>query len=83
MIWITDAKALPQYRIWVRFSDQTEGEVDLRRFIESDTRESVRKLRDPDQFSRIRVEMDTVVWANGFDLAPEYFFQHVQRRAVA
>jgi len=29
-------------------------------------------LRDPAVFAALRVDMDTVVWESGFDLAPEY-----------
>lgn len=46
-------------------------------FIVSDLRPIVKALRDRNLFSAIRVEMDTVVWENGFDLAPEF------RRAMA
>jgi hypothetical protein len=69
MIWVTDAKALPDCRLWVRFSDNTEGEIDPNDFIASDARPIVAALRDQSAFSAICVEMDTVVWANGFDLA--------------
>ena len=72
MIWVIDAKAFPDYRLWVRFSDNTEGEIDLKDFIVSDVRPVVAALRDQTAFSAIRVEMDTMVWANGFDLAPEF-----------
>lgn len=72
MIWVTDARALPDYRLRVGFSDGSEGEVDLRGFVESDTRPIVTALRDRAAFAAIRVEMDTVVWENGFDLAPEF-----------
>ena len=72
MIWVTDAKALPGFCLWVRFSDNTEGEVDLKDFLASDPRPVVAGLRDPAAFAAIRVELDTVVWANGFDLAPEF-----------
>ena len=72
MIWVTDAKALPDYRLWVRFSDKTEGEIDLKNFIASDARPIVAALRDQTAFSSLRVEMDTVVWSTGFDLAPEF-----------
>ena len=78
MIWVTDAKALPAFRLWVRFSDNTEGEVNLKNFVASDPRPIVAALRDPAAFAAIRVEMDTVVWANGFDLAPE--FLHAKAR---
>jgi hypothetical protein len=81
MIWVTEAKALPGFRLWVRFSDGTEGEIDLRDFIARDTRPVVIALRDPLAFSALRVDMDTVVWNNGFDLAPE--FLHAQAKAHA
>ena len=79
MIWVTEANALPEYRLRVRFSDGTEGEVDLKEFIADDHRPIVAELRNPAAFAAIRVEMDTVVWANGFDLAPE--FLHAKARA--
>ena len=30
MIWVTDVRTLPDYRMWVRFSDATDGEIDLK-----------------------------------------------------
>ncbi len=81
MIWVIEAKALPEYRLWVRFSDDSEGEVDLKEFIANDTRPIVSALRAPEVFGAISVEMDTVVWSNGFDLAPE--FLHARARAHA
>lgn len=83
MIWVTDARTLPDCRLWVRFSDNTEGEIDLKDFIASDSRPIVAALRDPAAFSAIRVEMDTVVWSNGFDLAPEYLHARVKSHASA
>ncbi len=83
MIWVTEAKSLPQYRLWIRFSDGTEGEIDLTDFIAADARSIVSELRDPEVFAAIRVEMDTVVWANGFDLAPEFLYANVRARAPA
>lgn len=83
MIWVTDAKALPHHRLWVRFSDGIEGEIDLKDFIASDARPIVAALRDQAAFSAIRVELDTVVWANGFDLAPEYLYAHAKAHVSA
>ncbi len=83
MIWVTDAKALPDYRLWVRFSDDTDGEADLKDFITSDARPIVAALRDQSAFYAIRVEMDTVVWANGFDLAPEFLYERAKAHAAA
>lgn len=83
MIWVTDTKALPDYRLWVRFSDNTEGEIDLKDLVASDARPIVAALRDESKFSSIHVEMDTVVWANGFDLAPEYLYARAKTRSAA
>ena len=81
VVWVTDAKALPGFRLWVRFSDDTEGEVELRDFLFADARPIVAALRDPNVFAAMRVDLDTVVWANGFDLAPEYLYAN--RKASA
>ena len=72
MNWVIAAGALPNYRLSVRFSDGAEGEVDLREFILTDSRAVVQALRDPSIFGALRVDLDTVVWPNGFDLAPEF-----------
>jgi hypothetical protein len=74
-IWVTAAKVLPKYRLQVRFSDGTEGEVSLKDFVFRDSRPIVAALRDPSRFAAIRVEGDTVAWANGFDLAPEFLYE--------
>ena len=83
MIWVTDAKSLAEYRLWVRFSDGIEGEVDLKELVSSDPRAIVAALRDREAFAAIRVEMDTVVWANGFDLAPEFLYARAKAHASA
>ena len=74
MIWVIAANALPEYGLSLRFSDGSEGEVDLRSFILQDSRAIVSSLRDPEKFAAMRVMTDTVVWDNGFDLAPEYLY---------
>ena len=83
VVWVTEARALPGFRLWLRFSDRSEGEVALREFIESDHREIVRQLRDPAVFANLAVDADTVVWANGFDLAPEFLRARLNTDAAA
>jgi hypothetical protein len=83
MIWVTDAKHVDGYRLWLRFSDGTEGEVELGSLVQNDTRPIVAALRDPAAFAALRVDMDTVVWDNGFDLAPEYLYARVKAAAAA
>jgi len=83
MIWVTEVRALPEFRLWVRFSDGSQGNVDLKEFIFTDPRPIVSTLRDPALFAAVRVEMDTAVWENGFDLAPEFLHARVRAHASA
>lgn len=83
MIWVLDAKALPDYRLQVRFSDGSAGIVDLKSFIFADQRPIVAALREPVPFAAMRVESDTVVWANGFDLAPEFLRSRLMNGVAA
>jgi len=82
MIWVEEAKPLP-HRLWLRFSDGKQGHVELAAFIAADHRPIVRELRDEAKFADIKVDMDTVVWRNGFDLAPEFLYARVVKEAAA
>jgi hypothetical protein len=81
VIWVTEARALAPFRVWVRFSDGVEGEVDLGPVIASDPRPLVRALQSPALFASLRVEDDTVAWPNGFDLAPEFLYESTRAKA--
>ena len=83
MIHVTDARHLGGYRLWVRFSDATEGEIDLADVVLNDKRPIVVALRDQAVFAAMRVDMDTVVWEDGFDLAPEYLRARLRPTPVA
>lgn len=74
MIWVTDAEYLHDYVVRIRFNDKTERTVDLKETIFKDHRPIFAALRNPAEFSRFQVEMDTLVWENGLDLAPEYLY---------
>lgn len=78
MIWVTHAIHTSDYCLHVTFSDGTEGDVDLKETIISDSRHLFQELRDIERFRKFRVDMDTVVWDNGLDLAPEYLYDHAQ-----
>ena len=68
---VVDARYVSQFKVWVRFSDGAEGEIDLSQELDGPMFES---LRDPQQFSRCSFnrELRTLVWPNGADLAPEF-----------
>ena len=74
---IKEAKYLYDYTIWLRFNDGVEGEIDLKNELEG---EVFGPLRDPDLFQQFSVdpEMETVVWPNGADLAPEFLYENMR-----
>jgi hypothetical protein len=68
---VTGAKYLGAFRVWLQFSDGTSGEADLSAALWGPVFEP---LKDKAFFSQVKLdsEMDTIVWPNGADLAPEY-----------
>ncbi|MDD4890057.1 MAG: DUF2442 domain-containing protein [Phycisphaerae bacterium] len=80
ILHVTQAEYRGGYRIWLRFSDGTEGEADLTDHLDGPV---FKPLRDRRAFARLRLdpELDTVVWENGADLAPEYLRQLVRDTA--
>ena len=74
---VREAKYLHDYVIWLRFNDGAEGEADLRDELSGEVFEP---LKDLSRFRRLRVdpEMQTLVWDNGADLAPEFLYEKMK-----
>jgi hypothetical protein len=74
---IKNAKYLHDYVIWVRFNDGIEGEVDLEQEL---TGEIFGPLKDKELFESFKVDpvLETIVWENGADLAPEFLRDNVK-----
>lgn len=71
MLHIKSVKPVSDYTIWIAFDDGTEGQVDLHGQLDGPIFEA---LKDKEFFSKVAVdpELETVVWPNGADLAPEF-----------
>lgn len=80
MARVVEAKYVKDYIIWLRFSDGTEGEVDLSGELYGDIFEP---LKDKDYFKSFVVNPDwhTIAWSNGADFAPEFLYSAVQVHA--
>lgn len=66
---ITQCRAMPNYRLWLRFDDGVEGTVDLSHLV---GRGVFAPWSDPAYFARVTVDAQsrTVCWPNGADLDP-------------
>jgi hypothetical protein len=71
MLHIKSAKYLSGYKLWIAFDDGTSGEVDLANELKGSMFEP---LKDLAEFQNVSVdpELETIVWPNGADLAPEF-----------
>jgi len=78
VIHVIDARYVDGLALRLRFSDGTEGEIDLRDELVGEVFEP---LRDPSFFKSFEVALDTVTWPNGADFAPEFLYDRARVRA--
>ena len=76
MLHVRNAKYINNFKLWVSFDDGTSGEVDLENKLSGPMFEP---LKEQAFFSKVAVdpELETVVWPNGVDLAPEFLKRHI------
>jgi hypothetical protein len=77
ILHVREARHLRDYVLWLRFNDGAEGEIDLASELEG---EVFGPLTNIELFKRFRVdpELQTVVWENGADLAPEFLYENMR-----
>lgn len=80
MPWrVVTVTALPDYRLHVRFVDDTEGMVDLKGLICSPGAGVFAALADPSLFARAYVEYGAVTWPGEIDLAPDAMYAEIRK----
>jgi hypothetical protein len=74
---VKEAKYLHDYVLWVKFNDGIEGEVDLESELIG---EIFGPLKNKKVFRSFKVDpiLETIVWKNGADLAPEFLRDNVR-----
>jgi len=80
---VIDVQVRSGYRLFLRFDDGAEGEVDISQVVPFEG--VFARLRDPEEFRRVRLDRDwgTVSWPGDLDLAPEFLHDLVASRAGA
>ena len=70
---ITDMKYFSGYRVWLRFDDGKEGEVDLQDELWGEVFEPLQQL---ERFRLVYLEreLNTIRWENGADFAPAFLY---------
>ncbi len=77
ILHVKEAKYLHDYVIWLRFNDGAEGEVNLKDELYGEIFEP---LKDLEKFKSFRVDptLESIVWENGADLAPEFLYDRMK-----
>jgi hypothetical protein len=70
---------LPGFRLFVRFIDGLEGEVDMSARVNAPDAGVFAELADPLVFSRAYVDSYFVAWPTGQDLAPDAMHDEIAR----
>jgi hypothetical protein len=74
---IVEAKYKSGYTIWVRFEDGVSGDIDLQNELWGEVFEPLKQMSEFKKF-RVDEELQTLVWPNGADFAPEYLYSRLQ-----
>ena len=72
LLTVTDAEYLGHYILECTFSNGQKKRVDLSSLL---TYPAYKELADEKLFEQFGVD-ETVFWANGADISPEYLFEH-------
>lgn len=67
LVDVVEVCALDEHRLWVKFSDGSEGEHDFTSTLAQDG-PMVQPLKDPAMFKRVFVSLGVPTWPNGFDV---------------
>lgn len=79
---IVDVKPLPNFRVWLRFSDGAEGSVDLSDLVGRGVFEA---WNDPKEFESVFIDSHThtIAWPGGIDLCPDRLYADVKREVLS
>ncbi len=80
MVRPTDVTALEDYRIWIRYSDESAGEVDL---ADLAGRGVFSAWNDPDCFKDVHLgSSGAVAWGEGIELCPDALYMELTGKSL-
>ncbi len=72
---VIKAEYVAEYKIKVWFNNGETKITDLKSTIWNDRRKIFEPLRNIEFFKSFNLQLDTVCWQNGLDLAPEFLYE--------
>lgn len=79
---VVEARAVGGHRLYIRFEDGVDGELELGKFVEF--KGVFESLEDPAEVARVRVDADsgTICWPNGADLDPDVLYAELSGKPI-
>jgi len=79
---IVEARATGGHRLYIRFEDGVDGEIDLAAII--DFRGVFEILKDPVEVAKVKVdrELGTICWESGADLDPDVLYAKLTGKPI-
>lgn len=74
MICVRSVKPLEGYRLRVGFTDGTESDIDVERFLRGPVFEAIRANRSVFEAVSVDPELRRIVWPNGADIDPDVLY---------
>lgn len=74
MVRVREATALDGFRLRLAFTDGTEREVDVEKYLRGPVFEPLKRDRALFESVRVDPELGTVVWPNGADIDPDVLY---------
>ncbi len=72
-----DAKYATEHKLYLHFSDGSEGEIDFESELTGELFEPLREISFFKKFT-INRELHAIVWPNGADFAPEFLYENIK-----
>jgi hypothetical protein len=77
---ITNAKYIDDYKIFLTFNTGDSHIVDLSDIIFNETRKIFQPLKEPTYFQNFKLWLNTIVWENEADFAPEFLLELAKKQ---
>lgn len=74
-------KALDSYRVWVKFSDNSEGIVDLSHLV---GRGVFARLKEKSEFEKVYIDLEraTIAWGDDLDICPDSLYMQITGKKI-